>query len=84
MIGIFLNERQKDISITYKGRQIGIHRLDLLVDDLVVVELKAVQRLESVHTAQVMTYLKITNRRLGLLINFNMRVLKQGIQRVIL
>lgn len=77
-------ERQKDIRITYKGRQIGIHRLDLLVDDLVVVELKAVQRLESVHTAQVMTYLKITNRRLGLLINFNMRVLKQGIQRVIL
>ncbi|MCB9461454.1 MAG: GxxExxY protein [Anaerolineaceae bacterium] len=77
-------ERQKDISLTYKGRQIGAHRLDLLVDDLVVVELKAVQRLESVHTAQVMTYLKITNRRLGLLINFNMRVLKQGIQRVIL
>ena len=77
-------ERQKDVSIWYKVRTIGNLRVDLLVDNRVIVELKAVETLIPVHKAQVLTYLKITKLRLGLLINFNTTVLKAGIERIIL
>jgi GxxExxY protein len=77
-------ERQKQISIDYKGRSVGIMRLDLLVEDSVIVELKAVERLMPIHQAQAMTYLKITGKRLALLINFNVTVLKKGIKRIVL
>ncbi|GAB5490999.1 MAG: GxxExxY protein [Phototrophicaceae bacterium] len=77
-------ERQKIVDITYKNRLIGNMRLDILVNNLIVVELKSVERLMGIHQAQVMTYLKITEKRLGLLINFNTRVLKSGIKRIIL
>ncbi len=59
-------------------------RLDFLVDNKVVVELKAVERLLPIHKAQVLTYLKLTDCKLGLLINFNVPVLKEGIERVAL
>lgn len=72
-------ERQKLFSLHYKGQG----RLDLLVEEQLVVELKAVDMLAPVHKAQVISYLKATGLKLGLLINFNVSVLKQGIKRVI-
>jgi GxxExxY protein len=76
-------ERQKEISVLYKGRHIGKHRIDLLVEYLLIVELKTVETLADIHKAQVISYLKATGLSLGLLINFNVPVLKNGIQRVI-
>jgi GxxExxY protein len=69
--------------ILYKGKGVGEGRLDLLVDGLIIVELKAVETLAPVHRAQVVTYLQVTKLRLALLINFNVAVLKDGIKRVI-
>ena len=77
-------ERQKPISLRYKGYPLGDHRLDLLVGAALVVELKAVSVLAPIHHAQVLSYLKATSLTLGLLINFNVPLLKQGIKRVIL
>ena len=77
-------ERQKQVSISYKGHSIGNGYVDILVANKVIVELKAVERLMGLHEAQVLTYLKITQLRLGLLINFNTRILKQGIKRLAL
>ncbi len=77
-------ERQKTIDLEYKGKRIGNLVADLIVENSVVVELKSVQALERIHTAQVLTYLKLTNLRTGLLINFNVTVLKDGIRRVVL
>jgi len=71
------------IDVEYKGVVIGNRRLDLLVGGRLVVELKAVEQLSSLHKAQVLTYLKITNLTLGLLINFNTILLKDGIRRII-
>jgi GxxExxY protein len=76
-------ERQKEISVLYKDREIGKHRIDLLVGKMLVVELKTVEALAEIHKAQVISYLKATGLRLGLLINFNVPVLKSGIQRVV-
>ena len=76
--------RQAPVALRYKERLIGEGRLDLLVGDILVVELKAVEVLNSVHTAQVLSYLKMTGLQLGLLINFNVASLKYGIRRVIL
>jgi len=72
------------IPIIYKGVTLGEHRIDLLVDNKVVVEFKAVDRMDPVFKAQLLSYLKMTDKKLGLLINFNVPVLKNGIQRVIL
>jgi GxxExxY protein len=72
------------IPILYKGTNLGDHRLDLLVENEVIVELKAVDRVDPVFKAQVLSYLKLTGKKLGLLINFNVPVLKDGVQRVIL
>ena len=78
-------ERQVSLPIEYDGLKLDAGlRLDLLVEDEVIVELKAVEALLSVHRAQLMTYLKLTGKRLGLLINFNVPLIKQGIKRVIL
>jgi GxxExxY protein len=76
--------RQHPIGVSYKGRPVGEARLDLLVGDILVVELKAVDAVVGVHTAQVLSYLKATGHRLALLINFNVPVLKHGIHRVVL
>jgi GxxExxY protein len=76
-------ERQKEISLLYKDREIGKHRVDLLVGGSLIVELKTVEALAEIHTAQVISYLKATGLSLGLLINFNVSILKNGIKRVV-
>ena len=75
-------ERQKLIEINYKGHNIGSYRLDLLIEDRVILELKAVKELLPVHEAQLLCYLRVTGTRIGLLINFNVEALKQGIKRL--
>ena len=77
-------ERQKAVAVNYKGHGIGEGRVDLMVGDGLLVELKAVEALAPIHKAQVMSYLKATECHLGLLINFNVPVLRGGIQRVVL
>ncbi len=78
-------ERQKPLPLTYKGTKLDCgYRLDFLVEGLVVVELKAVKKYEPVHKAQMLTYLKLTNCKLGLLLNFHTILLKTGIKRVVL
>lgn len=77
-------EKQKQLPVVYKGKTLDCgYRLDLLVDDVVVVEIKAVQELLPIHEAQVLTYLRLGNWRVGLLINFNVPLLKRGIKRLI-
>lgn len=75
---------QPRIALAYKGQPIGAGRLDLLVANAVVVELKAVEALNAVHKAQVLSYLRTTGYPVGLLINFNVPVLKDGIQRFVM
>lgn len=77
-------ERQKATKVEYKGEYVGEGRLDLLVDDRLVVELKAVREVAPIHTAIVLSYLKTIGRRLGLLINFKVPQLRSGIRRVVL
>ncbi|NWG35049.1 MAG: GxxExxY protein [Chloroflexi bacterium] len=76
-------ERQVKVVVEYKGKKVGEGRLDLLVDKILPVEFKAVESLAAVHQAQLISYLKMMRLQLGLLINFNVPVLKQGIKRVI-
>jgi GxxExxY protein len=77
-------ESQLKLPIVYRGNQIDAgYRVDLLVDDAVIVEVKAIERILPVHEAQLLSYLRMTNLRLGLLINFNMRLLRDGIRRVV-
>jgi GxxExxY protein len=78
-------ERQVSLPIVYDGITFdeGL-RLDVLVDEKVICELKAVDKLTPVHTAQVLSYLRLTNKRLGFLINFNVPIIKAGIKRIIL
>ncbi|MEG6585016.1 GxxExxY protein [Dendrosporobacter sp. 1207_IL3150] len=76
-------ERQKTINLSYKGHKVGESRLDFLVDDILIVELKAVEQISPIHTAQVLSYLKTTGLYLGIVINFNVVSLKSGIKRVI-
>ena len=77
-------ERQKPMAVFYKGNPVGEGRVDLLVGGALIVELKAVEKLLPVHKAQVISYLKARGATLALLINFNERLLKDGIQRVVL
>ncbi|MCC7049961.1 MAG: GxxExxY protein [Alphaproteobacteria bacterium] len=78
-------ERQSAVAIRYRGRLLEpAFRIDLMVDDEVVVEIKAVDRLMPIHEAQVLTYLKLAHKRLGLLINFNVPLLRDGIRRLVL
>jgi GxxExxY protein len=76
-------ERQKEINVIYKGYQIGRQRVDLLVGQVLIVELKTIEEFAEIHKAQLISYLKATGPSLGLLINFNVPVLKNGIQRVV-
>ncbi|MFH1985676.1 MAG: GxxExxY protein [Pseudomonadota bacterium] len=77
--------RQKEIPIVYKGKPTECkYRVDLFVDDVVVVELKSCKRIETIHEAQAMTYMKILKAPVGLLINFNVVLLKDGITRLML
>ncbi|MEG3918251.1 GxxExxY protein [Microcoleus sp. T3_A4] len=75
---------KKPVAITYKGHQVGEGQLDFMVGDILIVELKAVEKLAPIHEAQVISYLKMTKNSLGLLINFNVPILKEGIKRIVL
>jgi len=77
-------ERQVSVAVNYKGQDVGAARLDILVHRQLVVELKAVDALAPIHKAQVISYLKALNLPLGLLINFNVPLLKSGIKRIVL
>jgi GxxExxY protein len=76
--------RQPMFSVSYKGRVISQHRADLIVESAVIVELKSVDRFDPVFDAQLLTYLRCTGLRVGLLINFHTRLLKTGIRRFVL
>jgi GxxExxY protein len=77
-------ERQKEINLKYKGKEIGRHRVDFMLECEVVLELKAVETMNKIYEAQILTYLRATDKRVGLLINFNVERLKDGIKRLIL
>jgi GxxExxY protein len=78
-------EREKAVGVTYKEVQIDCgFRLDMLVENCMIVELKATDRLLPIHRAQLLTYLRISKMKVGLLINFNSRVLKDGLLRLVL
>lgn len=77
-------ERQKGLPVTYKGLEMNIgFRADIIVEDKVIIELKSVEVLAPVHPKQLLTYLKIANLKLGLLINFNESLIKNGITRIV-
>ncbi|HEX3890157.1 MAG TPA: GxxExxY protein [Verrucomicrobiae bacterium] len=77
-------QRQVICPVSYKGRIVGDYRLDLLVEKSVIVEIKSVERHDPIFEAQLLTYLKITGHKRGLLLNFNTRLLKEGIKRFVL
>ena len=80
----FVVERQVDLPLRYKDTLIqSVYRLDLLIQRELIVEVKAVDALQPVHTAQLLSYLKLKPARLGLLLNFNVDVLRKGIKRVV-
>ncbi|HMB95709.1 MAG TPA: GxxExxY protein [Tepidisphaeraceae bacterium] len=77
--------RQVELPIVYDGVLIDCgYRIDILVDETVIVEIKAIEKLLPIHEAQLMTYLKLSGKRVGLLINFNVKALKDGIIRRVL
>ncbi|MCU0749130.1 MAG: GxxExxY protein [Akkermansiaceae bacterium] len=79
----FVVERQKPQPVHYDGIEIEVgYRLDILVNDSVIIELKAVEQLAPIHQAQLMTYLRLSEKTLGLLINFNVPLIKHGIRRI--
>lgn len=78
------HKRQVGVPLYYKGHLLSEHRPDLVVSDVVVVEVKAVERFDPIHTAQMLTYLRVIGLRVGLVLNFNTAMLVRGIRRVIL
>jgi GxxExxY protein len=78
-------EVQKSIPLFFKGKKLDIdHRLDLIIDGKIIIEIKAVDREMDIHRAQLLSYLKLSGIRLGLLVNFNATLMKDGIKRVVL
>lgn len=78
-------DREVPVPLLFKGKRMDAgFRMDLLVAGQIIVEVKAVERFEPIHTAQLLTYLKLTGFNLGLLINFNVLVLRDGIRRIVL
>ena len=83
LAGLFI-EKQKALPLIYREVKLDCgYRLDFLIDKLVVVEVKAIEELNEIHLAQVITYLKLSKCKIGLLLNFNVKSLKDGIKRVI-
>ena len=81
--GIVFRE-QVDLPLRYRDESLDCgYRLDFIVEDEVIVEIKSVERFDAVHKAQMISYLRISNKRVGLLINFNVEVLRSGLQRVV-
>jgi GxxExxY protein len=78
-------QRQVELPVIYKGLKLDCgYRLDVLVENAVVIELKAIEQIMPIHQAQLLTYLKLTAKKVGLLINFNVAILKNGIVRRVL
>lgn len=78
-------KQQVAVPIIYKGVELDVgYRIDLLVNNEIIVELKSVEKMKDIHLAQILTYLKLAECKLGLLVNFNEKHLKDGIKRVIL
>ena len=76
-------DRQKPLPVEYKGRKLDCgYRIDVLVEDKIVLELKSCEKIEPIHKAQLLTYLKLSNISLGLLLNFNSVTMKEGIVRI--
>ena len=76
--------QQQELPVTYKGVELhGSFRMDLLVNDLVIVDIKAVERLQPIHEAQLLTYLKLANKKLGLVLNFNSTTIRTSVRRVV-
>ncbi len=77
-------EEQKPLPVVYKAVKLDFgYRLDLVVEDEIVVEIKAVERLLPIHEAQLLSYLRLSNKRVGLLMNFHVAVLKNGLKRIV-
>jgi len=77
-------ERQKSLPLDYKGVKLDCgYRLDVVVEETIILELKALDRLEPIHQAQLLTYLKLSGLKLGLLLNFNVPVMRDGIVRIV-
>lgn len=80
-----LFQRQVPLPVAYKGVKLDCgYRLDVVVEDKVILELKSVQEIEPIHEAQLLTYLRLSGKRVGLLVNFNTVLLKDGIRRMVL
>ncbi len=77
-------EKNVKISVEYRGKPIGEYFIDLLVEDTVILELKSVERHDPVFEAQILSYMKLTGKKVGLLINFNSKMVKDGIKRFVL
>ena len=81
----YFAEKEKILPLVYEEVKLDIgYRIDILVEKKLVVEIKSIDSLADIHTAQVLTYLKLSGNRLGLLINFNVKLLKDGIKRLVL
>ena len=77
-------ERQKSLPVMYKEKQLDCgYRIDVLVEKSIILELKAVDKIEAIHKAQLLTYLKLSNISLGLILNFNVPVMRDGIVRIV-
>ena len=77
-------KRQQHLPVSYKAIKLDCgYRLDIVVENLIIIELKAVDRIEPIHKAQLLTYLKLANMKLGLLLNFNVPVMRDGIVRLV-
>ena len=77
-------ERQKPLPVVYKGKKLDCgYRLDIVVEKAIIVELKSCEKIEPIHRAQVLTYLKLSGLNLGLLLNFNTPVMRDGIVRIV-
>ena len=78
-------ESQKPLSVSYRGVQVDCgYRIDLLVENQIILELKSVENIEPIHEAQLLSYLKLSGYKIGLLINFNVKLLRNGIRRFVL
>ena len=77
-------KRQESLPIIYKGKKLDCgYRLDIVIENKIIVELKSVEKIEPIHKAQLLSYLKLSGQKLGLLFNFNVPVMKDGIVRLV-
>ena len=80
----FSFERQKSLPVIYKGKKLDCgYRLDMVVENAIILELKSCEKIEPIHKAQLLTYLKLSGLHLGLILNFNTTVMRDGIVRIV-